>query len=89
MTTEKTAAAPRCTEEQLVLQSVRLRLIAIYHSCRSSAAFTREEAVRCGDEHVADACRREARGYEVAAGWIDEAIRSMQNPNNHPPAECG
>jgi hypothetical protein len=75
----ETSSDPRRTEEQQVLEAIRLRLVAIYHTCMSSAAFKRDYAIRCGDEHEATACRREACGYEAAAGWIDAALNNFPN----------
>lgn len=72
---------PTGVEEQLVREAIRLRMVAIYHSCMSSAAFKREDAIRCRDEHEATACRREACGYEAAAGWINAALKDIPKAN--------
>lgn len=53
----------------------RLRLVALYHNCMSSAAFKREDALRETDENERKALRREAQAFEQCAGWLSEATR--------------
>jgi len=51
----------------------RLRMVALYHNCLSSAAFNREDALKEQDPAKSTALRHEASAFESVAGWLKHA----------------
>ena len=58
--------------------AIKERIQALYHNCKSAAAFKRQDALLADGDTDKEILRREATAYETLAGWLQE-LKSQYN----------
>lgn len=65
---------------ELKILKIKYRLRALYHNCKSSAAWSEHDAIQSeldGNNASAFLPRSKAQVWETCAGWLDGLIKEL------------